>query len=452
MINNYQKFLEGKGNTNIWKKAKQKEYTTDALNKIYEDLTTNFEELKTRNSITLRYMGLVINLGADNLKLSNAGETFIRSSYKQKILDEQLMKVYLDSPALNNNISIKLAPMEVLLNILHSIDHITFEEYILFVCWINDKSEIPTVLALIDDYRKATDKSEYQEMLGAKSAELEIGDFADNVKRFFDMLAISSYIKKDADNTITSNISKEDIEIVLESFSSRDFSEEGYFEYLTTNNGWQLYSTNPNYIRIIETLEKKSLEEQEHIVNQIVGGVSNLPDLESVKPQSIEIEINPVEHEETHRKHAHGLADKIDFAERDAANRMAGDFAEQVVIKYEKESLITAGKNELANKVTQVSLDSDSYGYDVVSYDPSGEEKHIEVKAVKSKPTSSFRFFISENEISIARNDKNYHLYIVFDYLSESPLIYRMPNPFLNDIPGVTIRPMKYWVMVEIKK
>jgi hypothetical protein len=74
------------------------------------------------------------------------------------------------------------------------------------------------------------------------------------------------------------------------------------------------------------------------------------------------------------------------------------------------------------------------------------------VKAVKSKPVSSFRFFISENEIAIARSDKNYHLYIVFDYLSESPLIYRMPNPFLNEIPGVTIRPVKYWVMVEIKK
>lgn len=452
MINNYQKFLDGKGNNNFWKKAKQKEYTNDALNKIQEDLTINFSELTTRNSITLRYLGLVINRGADNLEISNAGKTFLSSPYKHKILDEQIMKVYLDSAALNNNISIKIAPMEVLLNILYSIDHITFDEYILFVCWINDKSEIPLALSLIEDYRKTPNKTQYEETLKAKSAELEIGDFADNVKRFFDMLAISSYIRKDGANTISSNISKKDIEIILESFATRDFSEEGYFDYLTNNDGWQLYSANPNYIRIIETLEKKSLEEQEHIVNQIVGGVSNLPDLNNVKPQSIEIEINPEGHEETHRKYTHGLASKIDFAERDAANRMAGDFAEQVVIKYEKENLIAAGKNDLANGVVQVSLDSDSYGYDVVSYDPSGEEKHIEVKAVKSKPVSSFRFFISENEITVARSDKNYYLYIVFDYLSESPLIYRMPNPFLNDIPGVTIRPMKYWVMVEIKK
>ncbi len=450
MINNYQKFLEGKGNNNFWKKAKQKEYTTDALNKIQEDLTTNFAELTTRNSITLRYLGLVINRGADNLEISNAGKTFLSSPYKQKILDEQVMKVYLDSASLNNNISIKIAPMEVLLNILYSIDHITFDEYILFVCWINDKSEIPLVLSLIEDYRKTPNKTQYEETLKAKSTELEIGDFADNVKRFFDMLAISSYIRKDGANTISSNISKKDIKIILESFASRDFSEEGYFDYLTTNDGWQLYSANPNYIKVIETLEKKSPEEQEHIVNQIVGG-SNLPDLENVKPQAIEIEINEEGTGEVHKR-AHGLAEKIDFAERDANNRAAGDFAEQIVIKYEKENLTAAGKGELAAAVTQVSLESDSHGYDIVSYDPSGEEKHIEVKAVKSKPVSSFRFFISENEIAIARSDKNYHLYIVFDYLSESPLIYRMPNPFLNEIPGVTIRPVKYWVMVEIKK
>ncbi len=379
MIENYKKFLEGKGNTNFWKKAKQKEYTTDALNKIYEDLTSNFGELTTRNSITLRYVGLVINQGSDNLEISNAGHTFINSPYKQKILDEQLMKVYLDSKALNNNISIKIAPMEVLLQVLYALESITFEEYILFVCWINDKSEVPTAISLIEDYRKAPNKTEYQEMLKAKSAELEIGDFADNVKRFFDMLTISSYIRKDEGNTISSNISKKDIKIILESFSNRDFSEEGYFTYLTTNDGWQLYSANPNYIKVIETLEKKSPEEQEHIVNQIVG--VPMPSLDNVRPQAIEIEINPEGHGETHKR-AHGLAEKIDFAEREAMNRMAGDFAEQIVIKYERESLIAAGKGDLAETVTQVSLQSDSYGYDVMSFDPNGEEKHIEVKAV----------------------------------------------------------------------
>ncbi|KKR42008.1 MAG: hypothetical protein UT78_C0018G0010 [Candidatus Nomurabacteria bacterium GW2011_GWF2_40_12] len=121
MIEEYKKYLNNKGTKNFWKKAKQKEYTIDAVNKIYNDLTNDFHELTTRNSITLRYLGLIVNLGGDNLQISNAGETFLNSLYKQKILDEQIMKVYLDCPKLNDNLSIKIAPMEVLLTLLHSL-------------------------------------------------------------------------------------------------------------------------------------------------------------------------------------------------------------------------------------------------------------------------------------------------------------------------------------------
>jgi hypothetical protein len=203
MIEQYKKFLEGKETKNFWKKAKQKEYTSDAVNKIYNDLTVGFSELTTRNSITLRYLGLVINLGADKLQISNAGETFLKSPYKQKILDEQIMKVYLDCSKLNDNLSIKVAPMEVLLNLLYSIDYISFDEYQLFVCWINNKEEIPLAIELINEFRKTKDAKSYFDILNKKSEELSIGDFSDNVKRFFDMLLISSYLNKDAENKIS---------------------------------------------------------------------------------------------------------------------------------------------------------------------------------------------------------------------------------------------------------
>ena len=195
MINEYRKYLENKSTKNFWKKAKQREYTSDALDKIYNDLTDGFGQLTTRNSITLRYLGLVINLGGDNLQISNAGETFIKSPYKQKILDEQIMKVYLDCPELNDNLSIKIAPMEVLLNLFYSLEYITFDEYKLFVCWINNKNEIATTENLIRDYRSTKDANSYLKVLNKKSQDLNIGDFSDNVKRFFDMLMISSYVK-----------------------------------------------------------------------------------------------------------------------------------------------------------------------------------------------------------------------------------------------------------------
>lgn len=450
MINRYKKFLGGKNSGNFWKKAKQKEYTTDAVNKIYQELTTNFAKLTTRNSITLRYLGFAINLGGDSLKLSNAGETFINSPYKQKILDEQLMKVYLDAPFINNKIAIKIAPMEVLLQLLSIVGNITFEEYAMFVCWINKKTEIPEVVAILNNYRNTKDKISYQNIFAQKSLELGIADFQDNVKRFFDMLSTSSYIQKDKKNNITPNISRKDIKVILNSFSSRDFSSAGYFDYLTSNDGWQFYSSNPNYQKIFDTLQKKSLQEQSDIVNQIAV-TNQLPDIGDIKPQLVDITISPSSSKSL-KKVKNTIASKIDFVERDANNKIVGNFAEQVVIKFEKENLLSLGKRKFANKVTQVSLESDSYGYDVLSYDKSGKEKHIEVKAVKGKPSSSFRFFISSNEIAVAKSDKNYHLYIVFDYLSQSPAVYKMVNPFLNKIPGVTITPIKYQVLVEVEK
>jgi len=452
MENEYKHFLENKGTGNFWKKAKQKEYTSDAVNKIHADLTTDFNQLTTRNSITLRYLGLVINLGGDKLQISNAGETFLHSPYKQKILDEQVMKVYLDCAKLNDNLSIKVAPMEVLLHILYTLDHITFDEYRLFVCWINSKDEIPTAIKLIEEFRVSPNKDTYLKMLDEKSQELGIGDFADNVKRFFDMLLISSYIQKDTDNKIVSNLSKKDIEVVLESFSVRDFSDEGYFPYLTSNNGWQIYTLNPNYLRVIENLEKRTTEEQEEIINKLVGEPTHLPDIDSVHPQSVNIEIDEdVDTTTLPRKRAHVVAHKIDFELRDGANRAAGDFAEKIVIKYEIEEL-SKTRPDLASQVKQVSLESDMLGYDILSFNADGSEKNIEVKAVKSKPGLTFRFYISENEVLIAQKNPNYHFYIVFDYTSPTPLIYRMPNPFVDEILGVTIMPIKYLVTVKIKK
>ena len=450
MINEYKEYLKNKGTKNFWKKAKQKEYTKDAVNKICSDLINHFNKLTTRNSITLRYLGLVINLGGDNLKISNAGETFLMSPYKQKILDEQIMKVYLDCPKLNDNLSIKVSPMEVLLTLLHSLEYISFNEYLLFVCWINDKNEIPLVIALINEYRNTKNKTLYNTIFRQKGKELKIDDFSDNAKRFFDMLLISSYIRKESDNII-SNLSKKDIEVVLRSFSLRDFSDNGYFNYLNTNDGWQIYNINPKYLKVIESLEHKTTEEQEEIVNNITEGLI-LPNILNVNPKIIEMEIDENTDLSTNVKSkvSAGIK-KIDFELRDSNNRTAGDFAEKIVIKHEIEELSKSHSN-MVDKIEQVSLRDDTLGYDILSFNLDGLEKHIEVKAVRNSPTITFRFFISENEVLIARNDPNYHLYIVFDYLSLTPFIYKMPNPFINKIPGITIDPIKYLVTVRIKK
>ena len=98
-------------------------------------------------------------------------------------------------------------------------------------------------------------------------------------------------------------------------------------------------------------------------------------------------------------------------------------------------------------------MEDDSLGYGVLSFDDKGQEKLIKVKAVNGKPSQNFRFFISSGEIVVARSEKFYHLYIVFDYFSVNPCIFEMPNPFKHSgsVSGVTIVPIKYMVLVEIK-
>jgi hypothetical protein len=340
--------------------------------------------------------------------------------------------------------------MEVLLHLLYSVEYISFDEYMLFICWINTKEEIPLVLHLIEEYRNTQDKKEYEKILSEKSQELDIQDFSDNIMRFFNMLLISSYIKKE-DNRIYSNLSKKDIEIVLESFSTRDFSDDGYFNYLNTNDGWKIYTINQNYLRVINSLEQKTTEEQEEIINKITGPIK-LPDITNINPRVIEMEIDQgfTVEKKTIAKNRSVNIQKIDFELRDNNNRLVGDFAEKIVIKYERDELKKIGSS-FVNNIKQVSLDNDSLGYDILSFDENSSEKHIEVKAVKNSPALAFKFYISENEVAVAKEDPNYHLYIVFDYFSASPLIYKMLNPFLNETPGVSVDPIKYLVTVRIK-
>src|SRR3989344_3157510 len=113
METEYKKYLENKGTENFWKKAKQYEYN-DA-DKIVFSLH-NFKELTTRNSMSLRLMGLVNNLGNNNLKLTEAGKMFLKSKNRQEILDEQLLKIYLDS-VINNRLNIAVFPLGIIYSI-----------------------------------------------------------------------------------------------------------------------------------------------------------------------------------------------------------------------------------------------------------------------------------------------------------------------------------------------
>lgn len=113
---------------------------------------------------------------------------------------------------------------------------------------------------------------------------------------------------------------------------------------------------------------------------------------------------------------------KRDYLEQEAANRSLGRAGEDFVVRYERWRLLQLGLGQLADKVEHVAKTrGDGLGYDVLSFDISGDEQFIEVK------TTSFGkrtpFFVSPNEVEFARSEsERYRLYRVFDFRAEPRL------------------------------
>ena len=122
------------------------------------------------------------------------------------------------------------------------------------------------------------------------------------------------------------------------------------------------------------------------------------------------------------------IAKKYNFAERDARNRKLGALGEQLVCEREKLKLLRAGKDKLADRVRWVSqLDGDGVGYDIRSFDPSGEERLIEVKTTDGPATTDFFISRTEREVSLERADV-WRLHRVHLF-SSTPRIFVMPPP-----------------------
>lgn len=107
---------------------------------------------------------------------------------------------------------------------------------------------------------------------------------------------------------------------------------------------------------------------------------------------------------------------KINYLEREQNNRNLGLRGEELVMLYERYALITAGKENLADKIEWVSKDiGDGLGYDILSRNLNGSDKYVEVKTTKLSKETPFFFSINEYNFSI-KNKDNFYLYRVFDF------------------------------------
>jgi len=113
------------------------------------------------------------------------------------------------------------------------------------------------------------------------------------------------------------------------------------------------------------------------------------------------------------------LVRKFDPAGRDERNRRLGRSGEERVVYSERKRLQLEGREDLAKQVRWVAdLDGDGAGYDVLSFNRKGEERHLEVKTTNGHNRTPF--YISRNELSFSHeNSESFRLYRVYDFARE---------------------------------
>jgi Domain of unknown function (DUF3883) len=113
------------------------------------------------------------------------------------------------------------------------------------------------------------------------------------------------------------------------------------------------------------------------------------------------------------------VARKYDVAERDARNRSLGKAGEERILMHEKSILRSAGRDDLAEKVRWTAVeDGDGAGFDILSFEPDGKDRLIEVKTTNGWERTPFH--VTRNELAVAEaNRDTWHLVRLWNFARE---------------------------------
>lgn len=126
--------------------------------------------------------------------------------------------------------------------------------------------------------------------------------------------------------------------------------------------------------------------------------------------------------ERTFLRAGRSVGSTVNWLECEARNRVLGEAGELLVLKFEHERLWQAKRKDLADRIEHVAkTKGDGLGYDVLSFEPTGKERLIEVKTTQFG--SETPFFVSRNEVTVSRDHVDqYHLYRLFDFKRDAKL------------------------------
>ncbi len=130
------------------------------------------------------------------------------------------------------------------------------------------------------------------------------------------------------------------------------------------------------------------------------------------------------------------------FEEINRKKSAVGTNAEKIVLRQEKKN-----NKKYASKIKSIA-DDPSYGYDILSFDKAGKEKHIEVKSCSSGDINKIDFYITANEKTKLESDESYLIYYVCGLSTKKPKIFIFNKDNLKD---ATFNPIAYKITGKIK-
>jgi hypothetical protein len=112
----------------------------------------------------------------------------------------------------------------------------------------------------------------------------------------------------------------------------------------------------------------------------------------------------------------------VDYLEREARNAKLGLRGEEWVLSVEHKRLWESGHKHLAEKLQHASRTADGLGYDILSFEPDGSDRYIEVKTTRFGQMTPF--YASRGEVAFSEEQSpRFHLYRVFKF-RESPRVF----------------------------
>jgi hypothetical protein len=117
---------------------------------------------------------------------------------------------------------------------------------------------------------------------------------------------------------------------------------------------------------------------------------------------------------------------KVDYTRRQERNGEVGRLGEEFALLYERWRL--TARPDLAKQIQRVSLNDDTLGFDIQSFDPDGRERHVEVKTTEG-PLGS-RFFLSANEYSVAKAKSETYVLLRVGNVRAGPICCEVRPPF----------------------